>query len=62
VQDIRALAEMPRLALAASGVEWTDDRLTPTRNADGSLDREFVREHTARHSTAQYREKLEASE
>ena len=52
VQDIRGLAEIPRLTLAASGVEWTDDRLTFSRNADGSFNRGDVRTHgTAQHRT-----------
>jgi hypothetical protein len=37
--DIRGLAELPRLVLAASGVEWKDDRIPFSRNADGSFDR-----------------------
>jgi len=37
--DIRGLAELPRLVLAASGAEWKDDRIPFSRNADGSFDR-----------------------
>jgi len=47
-QDIRGLAELPRLALAASGAEWTDDRLPFSRNADGSFNKGDV---SAQHKT-----------
>jgi len=37
--DIRGLAELNRLVLTASGVNWTDDRIPFTKKADGSFDR-----------------------
>lgn len=37
--DIRGLAEVPRLVLAAAGQEFVDDRIPFSRNADGSFER-----------------------
>lgn len=37
--DIRGLAEVPRLVLAAAGQAYTDDRIPFSRNADGSFER-----------------------
>jgi len=37
--DIRGLAELPRLLLAAGGVKYIDDRIPFTRNADGTVSR-----------------------
>lgn len=37
--DIRGLAELPRLVLAATGAQWEDDRIPFNKKEDGSFDR-----------------------